>query len=229
MGVLGKSKYLSDEWIGKKFMMLTIIGYENTYIRKPIWIAKCDCGNTVRVSANNVINGHTNSCGCYKIKRCKDPRKHGLCGTKLYHAWNCMLQRCRPGRHSSKHYGDRGITVCDEWKDYMSFYDWAIKNGYEDGKNLSIERIDVNGNYCPENCKFIPRNLQTRNLRRTHWVYFQGKKVSLAEASEIAGLPYKTVFARISQLGWSVEDALSIPVKRQNTYKKLIDSTESLV
>lgn len=219
MGVLNKSKYNGDKWVGKKFNCLTVIepAYRdecNCYS----WKMRCDCGNIIDVRIANVVNGHTTSCGCNKMRIIREPRKHGMVGTRIYRIWDQMKVRCKRGNKSAKYYGNRGIEVCDEWKDFKSFEKWAYENGYKD--DLTIERIDVNGNYCPENCTWIPQSLQTRNIRRTHWVDYMGRRMSLAEASEIAGLPYKTVFARITQLGWTFEKAISIPVRGTQKWKK---------
>lgn len=214
MGTAGNSIYLSNEWIGKKFNMLTIMGNAGKKGYKYLWKMKCDCGNETVVAVNNVLNGHTMSCGCYKAKRMKDPRKHGMYGTRLYYIWDNMNARCKKGNKAAKYYGNKGISVCNEWKDYKTFFDWAVANGYEDGKNLSIERIDINNDYCPENCKWIDRKLQTRNQSRTHWVEYEGRKMSLAEACEIANISYKAVFCRIKYMNWPVDVALSTPIKR---------------
>jgi hypothetical protein len=122
-----------------------------------------------------------------------------------------MNDRCNPNHADSKGYGKRGITICDDWKTYENFAEWARNNGYSD--NLTIERIDVNGNYCPENCTWIPLAQQARNRRTTHWVEFNGRRMSLAEACEIAGLPYKQVFERIVKRHWEVEKALTVPMR----------------
>lgn len=122
-----------------------------------------------------------------------------------------MNNRCNPQNKDSGRYGKRGISICEEWKNYEKFAEWARDNGYKDG--LTIERIDVNGDYCPENCTWIPLSIQARNRRTTSWVTYRGREMSLAEAAELAGLPYKQVHYRIKRSGWSVEKALSEPIK----------------
>lgn len=126
--------------------------------------------------------------------------------TRLHNIWCDMNKRCK----HHKQYAGRGIKVCEEWKDYSVFAKWARENGYED--DLSIERIDVDGDYSPDNCKWIPAGDQARNRTTTKWVDFCGRKMSLAEAAEIAGLPYKQVHYRIKH-GWSVEKALTTPLQ----------------
>lgn len=137
-------------------------------------------------------------------------RTHGESHTRLHNIWCGMNNRCDPSHASSGGYGDRGITVCDDWKSYENFAAWARENGYAD--ELTIERINVNESYCPENCKWIPFKKQARNRRTTHWVTYEGLKMSLAEACERAGLPYKQVFWRMAHAGWTFEKAITTPM-----------------
>jgi hypothetical protein len=118
-----------------------------------------------------------------------------------------MNNRCR----HDKQYAGRGIKVCEEWSNYENFAKWARENGFRE--DLSIERIDVNGDYCPDNCKWIPIEKQARNRTTTKWVEFEGKRMSLAEAAEIVGLPYKQVHFRLKH-GWSLEEALYVPLQK---------------
>ena len=124
-----------------------------------------------------------------------------------------MKKRCEKNRSCSKYHGDRGIKVCDEWKTFENFEKWAMENGYND--NLSIERINVNGNYEPKNCKWIPIRLQSRNRRNTIFVEYKGERMPLGEACERAELPYMIVFNRIYKYGWSVKNALETGVIRR--------------
>lgn len=162
---------------GQKFNMLTAV--ELVRIEKgigAIWKFKCDCGNEVTVRHNCLQSGHTTSCGCYhKEKFGNINRSHNLSyKSHLYGVWKSMKDRCyREKCKSYKNYGERGISVCDEWRDdYKAFYDWAMENGYkEDTGNgsvnvLSIDRIDVNGNYEPNNCRWVTADIQARNKRR---------------------------------------------------------------
>ena len=130
---------------------------------------KCGfCGNEFRTQINNVKNGNTKSCGCYTKRRASETHKtHGLWSTKLYRIWASIKDRTlNPKNKHYLDYGGRGITICDDWKnDFKSFYDWAMSNGYEEDKGLSIDRIDNDGNYCPENCRWTTQTIQTRNQR----------------------------------------------------------------
>lgn len=108
-----------------------------------------------------------------------------------------------------KYYGKRGIKICDEWlNDFQAFYEWSIENGYND--NLTLDRIDVNGNYEPDNCRWITQKQQTRNRRYCKYYTINNKSLCLGEWCEILNLDYKCVWARINQLGWSVEKALGL-------------------
>lgn len=149
--------------IGEKFGRLTVIS-RNTKEKK--WTCICECGNTVSVIASNLNKGNTKSCGCLQRDiRSITGKKHGMEGTKIYHVWKSMKQRCFNSNHKSfKYYGGRGITVCDEWKnDFQAFYDWAMANGYKEG--LTIDRIDANGNYEPSNCEWVTQK-QNNSHRR---------------------------------------------------------------
>ena len=123
-------------------------------------IYKCGfCGNEFKANTYDINRGHTKSCGCYS-------KKHGLKNTRLYTIWSLLKGRVlNPKNKQYSDYGGRGITICEEWKnDFMSFYDWAMKNEYSD--ELSIDRIDNDGNYCPENCRWTTRTIQQRNQRK---------------------------------------------------------------
>lgn len=203
-------KYNGNEWIGQKYNMLTVIGTIHKG-NQWFWEVKCDCGNVTTVMPRDVLHGHTKSCGCYKLSGKQTPIVHGESHTPLHNIWCGMNNRCNPNHKNSERYGGRGIQVCDEWSDYTKFAKWARENGYEEG--LTIERKDVNGDYCPENCTWISLGRQARNRRTTFWVDYNGERISLAEAAERAGLTYKEVHYRIKKLKWPIERALSEPIK----------------
>jgi len=140
-------------------------------------------------------------------------KTHGESHTRLQNIWCGMNSRCNPSHKDALRYGKRGIKVCDEWKSYESFAKWARSNGYKE--ELTIERINVNGNYCPENCTWIPIEKQARNRRTTYWVNYMGKRMSLAEACKIADLPYKQVFWRMVH-GWNFEKAITVRMGEDN-------------
>ena len=137
--------------------------------KKRFGIYKCGfCGNEWKASTSDIKSNKIKSCGCYNIKLIKlRSLKHGKTGTKLYNNWKGMKGRVlNVKNHKYIDYGGRGISICDEWKDdFMSFYTWAMANGYEENKGLSIDRIDNEGNYCPENCRWTTITIQNRNQR----------------------------------------------------------------
>lgn len=140
---------------------------------------------------------------------------------RLYAVWNMMKQRCGdPNNKSYKNYGGRGVSVCDAWKNsYKEFRDWALANGYDDNAEThkcTIDRIDNNGDYCPENCRFVSAKEQSRNTRRNRIITYNGETKTLAEWGEATGIYYLTIHYRIKN-GWSIEDALTIkPEKGRN-------------
>ena len=144
-----------------------VFATEKSKQKRRFGLYKCGfCGNEFRTQINSVKNGDTKSCGCYNIKRLRERFiKHGLYKSKLYRIWRNIKDRVlNPKKERYINYGGRGITICEEWKnDFMSFYNWAMGNGYSD--ELSIDRIDNDGNYCPENCRWTTPTIQARNQR----------------------------------------------------------------
>ena len=206
-----------DEYIGKKYGRLTIVEHLGMISGKRKFLCRCDCGGESAVNLCKLKNGHTKSCGCLR----SEP-KHGETKSRLYRAWSDMKFRCHNKRATNyKNYGGRGITVCEEWRSsYEAFRDWALNNGYAEG--LTIDRIDVNGNYEPSNCRWATVIEQNYNKRSNHYVTFRGETLPLGKWAERLGLPYKTILARINIGGWSAERALTTPVKQ---YKKRTSSS----
>lgn len=163
---------------------------------------KCDCGNTKHIMKSSLIHAKTLSCGCIHKEWLIDrSKKHGLCGTKIYKLFRGIVSRCYYKKNKGyMYYGGRGISIHNEWlENPMCFYDWAMQNGYKEG--LSIERIDVNGNYEPSNCKWIPTIEQSMNTRRTIYIDYNNKKYRLHELCKIYSVESKNVHAYIKRNG----------------------------
>lgn len=152
---------------GMKFNRLKVIRREGSIEGQASWLCVCDCGSELTVKSRDLRDGLVCSCGCYRSEYAKERATiHGGSYTNLYAVWNMMKQRCNNGNNKDfKYYGKRGIKVCSSWLDFKVFRKWALSNGYKEG--LSIERVDNDGNYCPENCKWIPLEHQNRNTRRS--------------------------------------------------------------
>lgn len=140
--------------------------------------------------------------------------KHGLKKHPLYGTWICMKTRCyNPKCKDYKDYGSRGITICDEWKDdFVEFLYWALKHGWE--KGLSIERIDFNKGYSPDNCKWIPMSEQSKNRRSVKQIPYKGESHSISEWSRITGIARKTLEMRLKSPNFTIEEAFEIPVNK---------------
>lgn len=202
----------------KKFCRLTVIERaENNKHNRAQWKCICDCGNTIIVSGNALLKGNTKSCGCLTaeaIRKSKN-KKHGMSNTRIFHCWSAMKDRCNnPNNKAYKNYGGRGITICPEWMEFQPFYDWSMANGYAD--NLTIDRINVNGNYEPSNCQWITKKEQNNNKRNNHLIEYNGETKTIAQWAEIAGLKRRVLTQRISS-GWDIEKAMNTPVRKRNS------------
>lgn len=163
------------------------------------WVCQCDCGGTATVTSDHLKKGDIKSCGCIN---------HGQTGTRLYRIWSHMRSRCQnPKDENYKHYGARGITVCQEWaQDFLRFYNWAISSGYNDG--LTIDRIDNSKGYLPENCRWADMSTQANNTRSNRKITYNGETKTLAEWARIIGVKQNTLLYRLKR-GWSIERAFS--------------------
>lgn len=176
-----------------------------------VWECLCDCGQTTLVRGNNLKRGAVKSCGCRRSK-VKPTLRHGMSKTRLYREWAAIKRRCYLKTDPSyKNYGGRGIGMCDSWKNsFELFAKWATNNGYSD--ELTIERINVNGNYCPENCKWIPWSEQQGNRTYCRFYTYNGETKNLVEWCKQFNLPYGTVHNRIYKLKWTFQRAISEPI-----------------
>lgn len=144
----------------------------------------------------------------------------GAYKTRLFKIWDNMRQRCKnKNTDAFEYYGGRGISVCDEWdKSFDAFYQWAIDNGY--GEKLTIDRINVNGNYTPDNCKWSTIKEQNNNRRNNRVLCFNGVSKTVTEWAEEVGIDARTISHRILRDGWTIENALTVTPKRGNRIKK---------
>ena len=206
--------------VGMKFGRLTVLERGRDRVskngRKRIyWRCKCDCGNIKEVLGDNLRCGYTKSCGCIQKERVSKARyKHGDTDSRLYNVWSAIKRRCFNSTVPEYHrYGGRGITMCDEWLDYSAFRAWAYEAGYRnDAKRgeCTIDRIDNNGNYCPENCRWATQQEQMNNIRNNHRLTCWGETHTIAEWSRICNIPYSKLFQRLYRHKMDPEKALSI-------------------
>lgn len=195
---------------GKKFARLTAMNFdhkgENNHY---FWLCKCDCGNDIVVDRGALVSGNTKSCGCLRCEKAIPPviTKHGMSETRLYQIWKDMKGRCN--RVTSQRYythGKRGVKICEEWKAFEPFYEWAIANGYRD--DLTLDRIDNNGNYEPSNCRWATQKEQANNRSTNRFIEYNGETRTIAEWARLLGMNYNTLCGRIKR-GWSAERALT--------------------
>lgn len=207
---------MSKNLIGEAFNRWLVIDFgEKTKDGHKTWLCECQCDKHTRryVKEYSLISQKSKSCGCLQREKAKESKtKHGQCHTSLYNIWSEMKQRLTNEKcQHYKDYGGRGIKLYDSWVDFKNFYEWAVNNGYKEG--LSIERKDVNGDYCPENCEWIELKHQQRNKRTSNKIKINGEEKCLAEWCQIYNMPYNTVRGRIKLLGWNPEKALTYPIK----------------
>lgn len=203
---------LKNDLTGKKFGQLTVIGVHDTGSRKTYYVCQCDCGNIKVIRADALVGGMTKSCGCLKKEQDKinltANHKHKMSGTRLYDIWQGIKSRCYK-KHDTRYdrYGGRGIIVCDEWlNDFKSFYDWAISNGYNE--NLTIDRIDNNGNYEPQNCRWATMKEQCNNRSSNIAITIGNTTKNIMQWCEIFKVDYKKVYARYQRNGYESIDRL---------------------
>lgn len=210
---MGKYVDISGERFGK---LVAVRKCNNKKGKRIYWECLCDCGNVIVISSNNLRSGHTKSCGCFALEmKKKNATKHNMCKSRIYKEWNRMIDRCRNTKSVEAHrYVLRGITVCDEWKNsFETFMLWSLENGYDD--NLSIDRIDNDKGYSPDNCRWVDRKTQCRNKSNNIVLEYNGEKKTLVEWAELLGIKYGTLHSRIYRDKLSAKEAFEKPL-----YKK---------
>lgn len=199
-------KDLSNQKINKLEVIKRV---ENDKFGNAKWLCKCECGNIIEVLGIHLRSNHTKSCGCLKKDNCKSlkhKKAHGMSKTRMYKIWNGMKNRTNIN-NKIKNYSDRGIKLCDEWNNnFELFYKWAIDNGYND--KLTIDRIDVNGNYNPDNCRWVTMKKQNNNKRNNKIITFNGEKHTMTEWNDKLNYTNGLLKNRLSR-GWSINRALT--------------------
>jgi hypothetical protein len=225
-----------------KYIDITDVRFGRTVARERIgkdnqgctlWQCECDCGNKHITRLSSLRNGTTKSCSCLqKEVTSRRATTHGLSGNykhcpRLYRIWKNMKTRCfNPKPYKYKNHGGRGITVCKEWMEYLPFHKWAMSHGYKG--NLTIERIDNNGNYKPSNCCWATYKEQALNSRRNHLITYNGETKTLQEWAEILSMKYTTLSSRLTTYGWGIEKAIKTPIIkwRMNRVTKATTTSE---
>lgn len=205
---------------GRKCGLWTVLSKHGNQPRGgALWMCQCECGTTRQVSGADLRNGKSVSCGCTGSRAGigDRTRKHGETKTRLYECWQNMRRRCADT--SDSRYGGKGVSVCDAWHDFATFRGWAKSSGYSD--DLTIDRIDRDGNYCPENCRWADHKTQARN-RSIVRVASDG--TPLAEIAERHGVPVGVMNSRISSGGWEPEVAATWPVGKRRMNRARDDS-----
>lgn len=188
---------------GQKFGRLTVLYKLNNYNKKrPYWLCVCECGNFKEVKGTDLLRGHMKSCGCLV-------HKHNLTGCKLHGVWFGIKSRCyNKNNQAYKNYGGRGIAVCNEWKDdFQAFYDWSMMNGYKEG--LQIDRINNNGNYEPNNCRWVTNKVNCNNRRSNRYFTIDNVTHTIHEWCDILNINYKTLYSRLCR-GSTIREALNL-------------------
>ncbi|WP_195245019.1 hypothetical protein [Clostridium celatum] len=200
--------------IGQVYGKLTITGLiYNEKAKRNYALCKCECGNEKVVSISNLIKGATTSCGCYRNQRIKETcEKHGMYKTRLNKEYRGLKQRCYNSKNSRyKYYGGKNIKICDEWlgKDgFINFMNWSLENGYND--ELTLDRIDVDSDYSPDNCRWVTMRIQCNNRTTSHFETFNGETKTVAEWADKVGIKASIIYKRLKR-GWSIEKALTTP------------------
>ena len=209
--------------IGQKFNRLLVIEKIGSNKNKQIeWLCKCDCGKTKVVTSYLLTSGQRRSCGCLHKERLlantkllqEKNKKHGDTNTRLYHIWRGIKERCNVKTNKAyKWYGARGIKICDEWNNsYVSFKKWSLANGYDD--KLSIDRINNNDDYKPNNCRWTNRITQGSNKSNNRLLTYKGETKTMSEWSRELQIPFYILWNRLHH-GWSIENTFEKPIKKK--------------
>lgn len=199
---------------GKEFGRWKVLHYAGSVQGKTMWRCKCACGTERDVYAATLKSGASQSCGCYKadVQRSRHTT-HGMSRDHVSSQWIAMKQRCyNPRSTAYKHYGGRGIAVCARWRDSLEAF--ATDIGVPPGPGWSIDRIDNNGDYCPENFRWATHITQGNNRRNNTFITVHGITDTVANMARRYGIHPSTLHSRVFNLRWTPEKAVSIPARR---------------
>lgn len=218
-----------EDLTGQRFSFLTVTSYYGKKWGVNMWTCICDCGKTTIAQGPKLKSGKRKSCGCYNDKLRKEFAKNhtqyskynvpkGFSKHPIYNSFNHMINRCYNKKDTGYSlYGGRGISVCDEWlNNPQSFLDWSLTHGWK--KGLSIDRIDVNGNYEPSNCRWTTNKVQSNNKRNNVYITFNDQTRTVTQWAEYLNINKRTLNNRINR-GWSIEKALTVSVKTKGGSK----------
>lgn len=206
--------------VGNKYGRLTVIErVENNKFNFAQGLCVCECGKYTKVPGNSLRSGNTKSCGCLndEIRRntCRTrSTTHGMTHTRLYQIWNNMKQRIKNEKNPRyTYYGGRGIKLCKEWERFEDFRDWAFNNGYND--ELTIDRINNDGDYSPQNCRWTTQYTQSNNKRTNVFIEYKGKRQTIAQWAVELNINVPTLWMRLYHYKWTVEKSLTCPVAKR--------------
>ena len=195
-----KREQARNRLIGERFGRLTVHDFSHINDKGNIfWECICDCGQIVTVCGGSLTSGNTKSCGCYSrdLTR-KRFTKHGMSYDRLYNIWNGMIFRCENYKSTEYGlYGGRGISVCEEWKDYAAFFHWAMDNGYDE--DLTLDRINNDDGYYPDNCRWVDFVDQANNRRSNRFITYLGDRHTISEWARLLDIPYHRLHQRINR------------------------------
>lgn len=194
---------------------ITILARAPNKKGRTMYYCLCHCGNLFKTSQSHLYDGHTTSCGCiHKINASILFTTHGKTGTRLRGIWNNMKTRCyNKHYYQYKDWGGRGVEICNEWlNDFQTFYEWAINNGYKE--NLSIDRIDVNGNYEPNNCRWVDTKTQANNKRNNVKITYNGMTKTISEWADYLGVNRNAFSSRVKRK-WDIDRVFNQPYRKR--------------
>lgn len=211
---------------GQKFGKLLVLRRAENKGKNTAWVCRCDCGNEKDILTYNLTAMKSKSCGCVRGKKLGNfSRTHGQSHTRLYSVYKGIKQRClNKNNPAYKYYGGKGVVIDEGWlKDFLVFKDWAYKHNYKEGKGLSIDRIDPNGNYSPENCRWVSLSKQQNNKLNSFFITIDNEKLTVAEWAQKKGMHHQSLYSRIYRLFESLDVInsenieLEIKTRKSNT------------